>query len=171
MKATDLLKKQHRIVNRIFKKLLTGRSDAPPLLKELAADLAAHMAIEQDILYPVARKVDESLVLESYEEHALAELALKRVLATAPKDETFAAKVTALKELIEHHVEEEEGELFPKLEKKLGAPMLKDLGKKMEAKFDEVKARGFAASVPKGSRTSADAPKKHAPNGMKAASH
>ncbi len=170
MKATDLLKKQHRTVEAIFKKLLSGRAAAAPLLDELANDLAAHMAIEQNTLYPAARKVDPSLVLESYEEHALAEIALKRLLATSPSDETFKAKVTALKELIEHHVEEEEDDLFPKLEKKLGAERLKAMGEEMKEDFDAMKARGAASELPKGNKTTADAAKRQpkSANGMSA---
>ena len=157
MKATTLLEKQHRKVEAIFKKLEAGRADPAPLLEALADDLAGHMAIEQEILYPAARSVDEDLISEAYEEHSLAEIALKRLLETDSDDDAFAARVTATKELIEHHVEEEEATLFPKLEKSLGADQLEELGKAMKVRFDEVVSAGFRASVPKGvSRTSAD---------------
>ena len=108
MKATALLKKQHRRVERILERLEHDESDASTLLTELANDLAAHMAIEQTIFYPAVRDIDSEMVSEGYQEHAIAELALKRLLSTAPDDETFVAKVTALRDLIEHHVEEEE---------------------------------------------------------------
>jgi hemerythrin-like domain-containing protein len=167
MKATDLLKKQHRTVEALFKKLLSnGAVSAPALVMELADDLAAHMEIEQTILYPAARAVDKSLVLESYEEHAIAELALKRLLACGAGDETFEAKVTALRDLIHHHVEEEEDELFPKLEKALDLARLKAMGKQMEEAFDAAKERGISAELPKGSKTTADAARRRAPNGQ-----
>ena len=70
------------------------------------------MAIEQTIFYPAVKDIDSEMVSEGYQEHAIAELALKRLLSTAPDDETFVAKVTALRDLIEHHVEEEEDQLF-----------------------------------------------------------
>lgn len=170
MKATSLLEKQHRKVEGIFKKLEGGSSDPEPLLTELANDLAAHMAIEQEIFYPAIREVDEKLILESYEEHSLAEVALKRLLGTDPEDESFDARVVATKELIKHHVEEEEGEMFPKVEKALGEEKLAELGKLMKARFEEVQAAGFEASVPKGfAKTSADAAVKPAKRAKKRA--
>jgi hemerythrin-like domain-containing protein len=158
---TALLEKQHRKVEGIFKKLEGGRSDAAPLLRELADNLAAHMAIEQEIYYPAVKKIDADLVLESYEEHSLAELGLKRLLATSPKDEAFEARVTAVKELIEHHVEEEEEDLFPRVDRKLGREALAALGDSMEERFAEVLEAGFRAAVPKTcEETSADVSKR-----------
>lgn len=157
---TTLLKKQHREVEKIFASLEKGKGDAARLLKDLADNLAAHMAIEQDIYYPAVKKVDEDLINESYEEHSLAELGLKRLLDTKPKDEAFQARVTAVKELIQHHVEEEEEDLFPKVDKKIGKDALAQMGEQMKARFDQVKAGGFDAAVPKGfAKTSADVSK------------
>jgi hemerythrin-like domain-containing protein len=161
MKATTLLAQQHRKVRTLFKKLSSGRSEAAPLLTELANDLIAHMAIEHEIFYPAVEAIAHDLVAESFEEHALGEIALKRLLSTDPDDEMFAARVTAAKELIEHHVKEEEEELFPKVEKKLGEERLEELGKQMKARFNEVREAGFAEAVPKGfGRTLADMDKK-----------
>lgn len=170
MNATSLLKTQHRKVEALFKKLESGRSDPAPVLEELANSLAAHMAIEHEFLYPGVKEVDEDMINESYEEHALAEVALKRLLATDPEDEAFQARVVALKELIQHHVEEEEEELFPKVEKALGEDTLATMGKAMKPRFDEVFAEGFEAAVPKGmSKTSADVQKKKSSKKTKAA--
>jgi hemerythrin superfamily protein len=157
MNATDLLEKQHRKVEAIFAKLEDeSKDDCQELLEELANDLAAHMTIEQELFYPAIREVDAELVAESFEEHAIAEVALKRLLA-ADSDETFKARVTALKELIEHHVKEEEKELFPKVEKALDDDKLDELGEQMEARFDEVAEAGYATVIPKGLiTTSAD---------------
>ena len=161
MKATALLESQHRKVEALFKKLESGRSDKQAVLEELADSLAAHMAIEHELFYPAAKEVDDELVNESFEEHALAEVALKRLIATDPDDEAFDARVTALKELIQHHVEEEEQELFPKIEKAIDEDTLSSMGKTMKQRFDEVVGEGFAATVPKGmSKTSADVQKK-----------
>jgi hemerythrin superfamily protein len=153
--ATDLLKTQHRKVEATFKKLEGGRAKPEPLLDELAHDLTAHMKIEQDIFYPAVREIDEDLVLESFEEHSLAEIALKRLLATSPDDPTFVPKVTTLKELILHHVEEEESDLLPKVEKKLGKEKNVELGARMKQLFDETVERDFRDLL-KGSKTSAD---------------
>lgn len=140
MKATDLLKQQHRSVEALFAKIEDGDSAA---LKDLASALAAHMAIEQEIFYPAVNELDEDVVLESFEEHSVAEIALKRALATDPEDDSFEARVKVLKELIEHHVEEEEEELFPEVEKQIPADELKSMGDEMEARFDEVLQRGY----------------------------
>ena len=169
MKATALLEKQHRKVEAIFKKLEAGKTAAAPLLEELANDLAAHMTIEQELFYPAIQGVDPDLVAESYEEHALAELALKRLLATPPEAEQWKARFVALKELIQHHVEEEESDLFPHVEKKVEAEYLSDLGKQMKARFEEVVEAGFEAAVPRGfDETSADAARKLGRNGVNA---
>jgi hemerythrin-like domain-containing protein len=161
MQATKLLEKQHRKVEGIFKKLEDEKGDAQALVIELANDLAAHMTIEQEIFYPAIQSVDRELVLESYEEHALGEVALKRLLAADPQAEEFKARVTALKELIEHHVQEEEKEMFPQVEKALGDERLEELGKQMAERFDEVVDAGYESAVPRGfARTSSDVSRK-----------
>ena len=170
MNATSLLQAQHRKVEALFKKLEAGRSDPAPLLEELANSLAAHMAIEQNIFYPAIKEADADLINEAFEEHAVAELALKRLLATDPQADEFQARVTTLKELIEHHVEEEEGELFPEVEKAFEEDSLEELGKVMKARFNEAMQAGFAAAVPKGmDKTSADVSRKVASRRAKSA--
>ena len=155
--VTQLLEKQHRVVKGIFKKLEDGSPSSAALLKELADNLAAHMAIEQEIYYPAVKDIKEDLVLESYEEHSLAELGLKRLLATRSSDGSFEAKVTACKELIEHHVEEEEEELFPAVDRKLKAEHLTELAAQMKTRFEQVLASGHKKTLPKGmEQTSAD---------------
>jgi hemerythrin superfamily protein len=154
--ATALLKTQHRKVEAILKKLEGGRSEAQPLLEELARDLPAHMQIEQELFYPAVRKLDEDMVLESFEEHAVAEIALKRLLATSSEDPTFKAKATLLKELITHHVEEEEGELFPKVDKKMAAEENLELGRRMKEMFEQASQQSIEPGIPKGGRTTAD---------------
>jgi len=155
MKATTLLRQQHRKTLTALKKL-EKRHDGE-LLEEISNDLAGHMAIEQEIFYPFIRDLDEDMVLESYEEHALAELALRRLRATEPDSEAFSPRVTALRELLEHHIEEEQDDLFPKVEKKIGAAELNRLGQRMETRFEDVVRKGFDEAVPNGwDKTSAD---------------
>jgi hemerythrin-like domain-containing protein len=146
MKATTLLEHQHRKVEAIFKKLEGGKGDAQTLVVALANDLAAHMVIEQEIFYPAVKSVKKDLVLESYEEHAIAQFALKRLLETKPASASFQARVVALKELIEHHVEEEESDLFPEVEEKM-VDELDELGRTMKARFDEVVEAGYASAL------------------------
>jgi hemerythrin superfamily protein len=158
MKATELLTQQHKKAKAAFKRLESGRGDAAEVLSELASDLAAHMVIEHELFYPRVIELDESMIEESFEEHALGEIALKRLLSIDPSAPDFAAKVTAVKELIEHHADEEEEELFPKVEKAVGDDENKALGKAMKARFEEAKSMGFEGLFPQGaSRTMADA--------------
>jgi len=157
MKATKLLEQQHRKVEEALTRLAEGDGDRAGILEELSLDMAGHMAIEQQLFYPAVRSIKPDLVDESYEEHSMAELALKRLLRTEPGDPLFKARATVLKELIEHHVEEEEKELFPAVEKALDAAALDDLGKRMATVFADAQAQGFAALVPEGfAKTSAD---------------
>jgi len=149
MKATDLLVQQHKKAKAAFKKLESGRGDSA-LLTELANDLAAHMAIEHELFYPAVISLDEDMIGESFEEHALGELGLKRLLGASPDADDFQAKATALKELIEHHADEEEEELFPKVEKAMDDAQLKELGKAMKARFAELVEAGWKAVYARG---------------------
>jgi hemerythrin superfamily protein len=175
MQATDLLEQQHRKVEALFAKL-EGDDSQPAakqeLVEELANDLAAHMTIEQELFYPAVHEIDAKLVAESLEEHALAELGLRRLLA-ASSDDAFKARVTALKELIQHHVKEEEHELFPEVEKAMDADKLEELGAQMKERFDAVVEAGFKSVVPKGVvLASADGkPKRKRAHAKKKASH
>lgn len=161
MKPTTLLKTQHRKVISALKKMEKGKKELRlELLEEISNDLAAHMAIEQEIFYPAISEIDEDLIQEAYEEHSIAELALKRLRATDPDSEAFRPRVVALRELLEHHIEEEEEELFPKVEKQIDDEELEALGARMKARFEEVLEQGFEASVPDAmTQTSADVSK------------
>lgn len=157
MKATQLLEQQHRKVAATFAKLESLQGDPAELVRELADDLAAHMAIEQQLFYPTVREFRAELVDDSYEEHSIAELALKRLLRASPGDPAFRPRVAVLKELIETHVGHEERQLFPAVEEELGGAKLEDLGAKLQKQFDDAKAQGFASLIPPGfTRTSAD---------------
>src|SRR5438046_460818 len=121
MKATELLETQHRKVEELFSKLEDGQSN---VLEELANNLAAHMAIEQEIFYPAVSSINSSTIAESFEEHATAEMSLKRLLKAKPDDDSFSARLSVLKELVKHHVQEEEGELFPEVEEDMSEARL-----------------------------------------------
>jgi hemerythrin superfamily protein len=158
MKATSLWESQHREIEAIFKELKSGRCDSIQRVVELATHLVGHMTIEQELFYPAVRDIDEELVLEGYEEHALAEVALKRLLVADPEDESFQPRVKATSELIEHHDREEEEELFLKVEEVMEESELVELGARMKARFDDVVAAGFERAISKGlGKSSADA--------------
>jgi hemerythrin superfamily protein len=138
MKATDLLKKQHRQVEKLFKEV--EKTEDPKqrrkLMEQIADDLKMHTQIEEEIFYPAVREVGtakaEEMIDEAFEEHHVVDLVLAELPEVDPEDERFEAKITVLSELVEHHVEEEEKEMFPMAEKKLGAERVKELGQQME---------------------------------------
>jgi hemerythrin superfamily protein len=151
MKATDLLKKQHREVKALFKKMES--TDNPrtrrQLMNEIARNLEGHTLIEEEVFYPAVRGLEtqkaEEMVLEAYEEHHVVKLVLAELPRVNPEDERFEAKMTVLSELVDHHVQEEEKEMF-KLAQKLGREELAGLGEQMEERFESFRAKTSEAA-------------------------
>ncbi|HET7341802.1 MAG TPA: hemerythrin domain-containing protein [Methylomirabilota bacterium] len=146
MKATDLLKKQHREVKALFKKVEktdNGRQRRQ-LLDEIATALQGHTTIEEEMFYPAVRGLEtqkaEEMVLESLEEHHVVALVLAELPGVDVEDERFEAKMTVLSELVEHHADEEEKAMF-KLAATLGKEELESLGEQMEARFEALAGR------------------------------
>lgn len=151
MKATDLLKKQHKDVKALFKKV-KGADNARQrrqLLDEISRSLEGHTLIEEEIFYPAVRGLEtakiEAMILEAYEEHHVVKLVLAELPRVNPEDERFEAKMTVLSELIEHHVEEEEKEMF-KSAQKLGEDELQALGEQMTERFEAFRRRASEAA-------------------------
>jgi hemerythrin-like domain-containing protein len=137
-KATDFLKKQHRSVEKLFKEV-EKTEDARrrrQLMDQIESELKLHTKLEEEVFYPAVREVGtakaEEMVDEAFEEHHVVDLVLGELPQVDPEDERFEAKMTVLSELVEHHVEEEEHEMFPLAEKKLGAERMKELAQQME---------------------------------------
>lgn len=149
MKATELLEQQHREVEKIFDRLENDEGDRVENLRELASKLAAHMRIEEELFYPRAREIMEDMVLESLEEHTLAAFALKRIAEIDPDHPSFEAKCKALSELVKHHVEEEESEMFPKLSSEIDDEELELMGQELETRFFEIVETGYGADLVK----------------------
>jgi hypothetical protein len=141
MDPIKLLTKQHREVEALFKKV--ERSEDPTesrqLLGQIKQQLELHTRLEEEIFYPAIRGLEtkkaEEMIFEAYEEHHVVELVLAELPKVDPEDERFHAKMTVLQELIEHHVEEEEKEMF-KLAKKLGKDELAAIGEQMAAQAE-----------------------------------
>jgi len=149
--AIELLKGQHQEVNALFKKIEKAEEDEKQdLFDQLADALAVHTAIEEKHFYPATRNArTEELLQEAVEEHLSAKRVIADLLEMSPEDPQFEAKVSLLKEQIEHHVEEEENELFPKVRETLKKEELEDLGVVMEDLAEELKASGVPReSVP-----------------------
>lgn len=146
MKATELLAKQHEEVAALFKVIeqTNKPSEKKTAFKELAAKLAAHDAIERKIFYPAC---EEALGLndqlgEALVEHGVVEFALYLANEAVDKSD-FDFKCKVLKELVEHHVEEEQDEFFPMAEKALGQDRLTSLAEDMEDAFEEELSEDF----------------------------
>ena len=144
MNAIELLKMQHEEAKKLFNQIEAAEDEQKEeLFEQLADALAVHATIEEKHFYPATKNArTEELLQEAVEEH----LGIKRLIADllemSPEDAQFDAKVTVLKEQVEHHVEEEEGELFPKVKKVLKEEELEDLGVVMEDMAEDLKAAG-----------------------------
>jgi hemerythrin superfamily protein len=145
MSAIDLLESQHREVEKLFSQIEKAKDSAKKteLFEQIADKLAIHAAIEEHHFYPaVKEKRTEDILLESLEEH----VAMKRTLADLMKidadDETFDAKVKVLKEEVEHHVGEEESDLFPKVKKIFAKADLDLLEQEMVSEQEELLEAG-----------------------------
>ena len=144
MNAIELLKQQHKTTKEALEKMSEGEIDKDEV-RLLADELVAHMVIEEHIFYPRIQQLKKDLVQEAFEEHAVARFELARAMVSRGED--MKTRLTVLKELIEHHVKEEEEELFPKVQKAIPAEELERLGERMEAMFDKAVEAGIEKLV------------------------
>ncbi|HZJ54240.1 MAG TPA: hemerythrin domain-containing protein [Myxococcaceae bacterium] len=151
MEATKLLKQQHDEVKELFKRFEATEDEAEKLelFEQIADDFAAHGEIEEKIFYPAiyVGELKEKLQ-EAVEEHLAAKRVVADLLEMEPSDEQFDAKMKVLKELIEHHVEEEEGELFPVVRKNFASAELESLGDQMEQMFEKLQQSEPREAIP-----------------------
>ena len=140
--AIVLLKADHKDILKTFKDFEKAGENAHAtkgkLVDRIIELLTVHTYIENEVMYPRVRELlpeVEDDVLESYEEHHVADLLVLELAAMKPDAERFDAKTTVLIENVRHHIEEEEQEWFPKVREGLGRKALQDLGAAMlEAK-------------------------------------
>jgi hypothetical protein len=136
--AVSVLKAQHREVEDLFRKVLeSGDARARrEYLQRIAAALTMHTKIEEDIFYPAVRGLGteeaSALIDESLEEHHVVDLVLAELPRVSPHDARFDAKMTVLSELVDHHVKEEERDMFKRAQA-LGRERLEELGARLEA--------------------------------------
>jgi hypothetical protein len=112
------------------------------MLQTLKQELTVHETIEEEILYPALKEFAKTkdIALEGYEEHHVVDEIMAELEATPVDDETWGAKLTVMKENLEHHIEEEETDMFPKAHKVMDEADLNDLGKRMAARKEELEA-------------------------------
>lgn len=142
MNAIELLKTQHEEMRALFDQIEAAEDeDKEELFEQLADALAVHATIEEKHFYPATRNArTEELLQEAVEEHLSVKRLIADLLEMSPEDAQFDAKVAVLKEQVEHHVEEEEGELFPRVKKMFKEDELEDLGVVMEDMAEDLKA-------------------------------
>ena len=147
MNAFTLLKADHKKVAGILEKIDStterGVKTREELFTQLKTELDVHARIEEEIFYPALEDAKETreITLEAFEEHRLVKQLLTELEKMDKGDEQWTARFTVLKENIEHHVEEEEGEMFPKARKVLNDGEAEELGTRLEeAKNKQLKA-------------------------------
>jgi hemerythrin-like domain-containing protein len=139
MDAIELLKTQHREVESLFVQIEHSEEadEKLELVQDLANSFAAHSTIEEQVFYPAAYQNSTKEILdEAVEEHLSAKRLLKDILALDAGDESLEPKLKVLKEQIEHHVQEEENELFPKVRSSFDSAYLEAMGERMEELYD-----------------------------------
>lgn len=121
--AIALLKNDHRTVEDLFEEYEHARraDRKQAIVQQICEELTVHAQLEEQVFYPAAQealgKDDVDLIEEARVEHASLKWLIAQLEAEAPDSELYAAKVTVLKEYVQHHVKEEEKEMFPKLRK------------------------------------------------------
>ncbi len=151
MDAFKLLKQDHEKVAGIFEKLEPTTERAlktrEELFAQLKGELDVHAEVEEQIFYPAIKDAEETheITLEAYEEHNVVKTLLAELDAEPKDTEEWKAKLTVLKENVEHHVEEEEEEMFPKARKVLDKELVEDLGTRMEEAKAKLKATAARA--------------------------
>ena len=133
--AIVMLRNDHKEILRTFKDFENAGDNALKakgrLVDRIVELLTVHTYIENEVMYPRVRELLPDLeddVLESYEEHHVADVLVMELVAMKPSDERFTAKTTVLIENVRHHIEEEETEWFPQVREALGRKVLQELG-------------------------------------------
>ena len=140
MDALQLLKGDHEKVKRMLEELdaTTERAEKTrtETFERLKHDLTIHETIEEEILYPALKGFAKTkdITLEAFEEHHVVDLIVAELDATPVSDETWGSKLTVMKENLEHHIEEEEDEMFKQARQVMDHDELAELGDQMDAR-------------------------------------
>ena len=145
--AIVMLKEDHKEVRALFRefqKSSTTPARKEQIVRKVIELLTVHTYIENEVMYPRVRALVPDLeddVLESYEEHHVADVLVMELDAMDRDDERFEAKATVLIENVTHHIEEEEQEWFPKVREALGRATLQEIGAELAAAKDKAPRR------------------------------
>jgi hypothetical protein len=142
--ALQLLKGDHQKVKHMLEELdaTTERAEKTrtETFERLKHDLTIHEMIEEEILYPALKGFAKTkdITLEAFEEHHVVDLIVADLDATPVTDETWGAKLTVMKENLEHHIEEEEDEMFKQARQVMDHAELAELGEQMDARKNQL---------------------------------
>jgi hemerythrin-like domain-containing protein len=152
MNGLELLKEDHRKVQGLFEQVKATENERQrkQLYKKIEAELETHTYIEEKVLYPALKKYEEfnEMAMEAVEEHLQMKILLRDIDRLSEGSERFEPKLMVLIENVNHHIEKEEGEMFPEVERRFSGERLEDLGQSLEAAKKEFgkKTRAKAAS-------------------------
>jgi len=144
MDAITLLKDDHAKVKKLLDQLdhttERGVKTREELFTKVEQELTVHETIEEEIFYPALKEHPKAkdLVLEAYEEHHVVDTVMAEIRGLAFDDETWGAKLTVMKENVEHHIEEEEDEMFAQARSVFEREELEELGERMQARKEQL---------------------------------
>ena len=138
MNAIDLLKQDHQEAASLMDQIDTadsgGKKSKMELFNQLKSALTLHTQIEEQVFYPALENHQETrdLVKEAYSEHREVKNLLSEISGLSPTGNDFMNKFTELRDNVEHHVEEEENEMFPKVKQVLSKSQIDEIGQRMQ---------------------------------------
>ena len=147
--AITMLKSDHATVKRLLRELSETTERATKqreaLVAQIERELKMHAQLEEEIFYPAFKAASrgteaEDLFYEAAEEHHIVDMVLPALKAANPKSKEFTAKASVMKELVEHHIKEEESEMFAEARELFGDDQLRELGDMMQARRDSIEA-------------------------------
>jgi hemerythrin-like domain-containing protein len=147
--AITMLKSDHATVKRLLRELSETTERATKqreaLVAQIERELKMHAQLEEEIFYPAFKAASrgteaEDLFYEAAEEHHIVDMVLPALKAANPKSKEFTAKASVMKELVEHHIKEEESEMFKEARELFGDEQLRELGDMMQARRDTIEA-------------------------------
>jgi hemerythrin superfamily protein len=137
MNALEILKQDHQKVKQLFQEArhVTDQNKRKDLFDKIDTELEIHAHIEETVFYPALEEHEElkDMVAEALEEHQDAKTLLEELEELGPENHDFGSKLQELMESVEHHVQEEEGEMFPKVREVFDEGQLEQIGKELES--------------------------------------
>jgi hypothetical protein len=155
--AIALLTQDHEKVRKLFKRFESSaeRGGGEDILKQIEMELKIHTQIEEEIFYPAFKEAvqgtkDEHLYFEALEEHHVVDMVLPEVKGSEEGSDEFAAKGKVLRDVVEHHAEEEETQMFPKARRAMGMAQLREIGQRLEMRKEQLMSGTWNRSMQAG---------------------